>query len=46
MYNISTYQPELNVPIPITEPTVIKVLVRGYGMNDSEIAVFEFTPVD
>ena len=44
MYNTSTYQPELNVPIPITEPTVIKVLVTGYGKNDSDIAVFEFTP--
>ena len=44
MYNPSTYQPELNVPIPITEPTVIKVLVCGYGKADSGIAVFEFTP--
>jgi len=44
MYNPSTYQPELNVPIPINEPTVIKVLVTGYGKSDSEIAVFEFTP--
>jgi len=44
-YNPSTYQPELNVPIPITEPTVIKVLVCGYGKSDSEIAVFEFTPL-
>ena len=46
MYNPSTYQLELNRPIPITEPTVIKVLVRGYGKADSEIAVFEFTPVE
>jgi len=44
MYNPSTYQPELNVPIPIDEPTVIKVLVSGYGKSDSEIAVFEFNP--
>ena len=43
MYNPSTYQPELNVPIPIDGPTVIKVLVRGFGKADSEIAVFEFT---
>jgi len=42
MYNPSTYQPELNVPIPITERTVIKVLVTGYGKLDSEIAEFEF----
>jgi len=44
MYNPSTYRPELNRPIPITEPTVIKVLACGYGKADSEIAVFEFTP--
>ena len=43
MYNPSTYQPELNVPIPITEHTVIKALVCGFGKADSEIAVFEFT---
>jgi len=42
MYNPSTYQPELNVPIPITEPVTIKVLVTGYGRDDSDIAVFEF----
>ena len=42
MYNPSTYQLELNIPIPITAPTVIKVLATGYGKNDSEIAVFEF----
>lgn len=45
MYNPSTYQPELNRPIPITEPTTIKVLVTGFGKNDSEIAVFEFVPM-
>ena len=44
LYNPSTYQTELNKPIPITEPTTIKVLVTGYGRNDSEIAVFEFWP--
>ena len=42
MYNPSTFRPELNVPIPITGPTTIKVLVTGYGKVDSEIAVFEF----
>ena len=44
MYNPSTYQPELNVPIPITEHTIIKVLVTGYGKKDSEISTFEFDP--
>jgi len=44
MYNPSTYQLELNRPITITEPTTIKVLVTGFGKNDSEIAVFEFMP--
>lgn len=42
IYNISTYQPELNVPIPINEDTVIKVLVTGYGKKNSEIATFTF----
>ena len=44
MYNPSTYQLELNVPILLTEPTIIKVLVFGYGKNNSDIAEFEFTP--
>ena len=44
MYNPSTYQTELNKPIPVAEPVTIKVLVTGYGRNDSEIAVFEFWP--
>lgn len=42
MYNISTYQPELNVPITITEDTVIKVLVTGYGKKNSSIKRFTF----
>jgi len=46
MYNPSTYQPELNIPIPVTEPVTIKVLVTGYGRNDSEIAIFEFRPAE
>lgn len=44
MYNPSTYQPELNAHISITEPTVIKVVVCGFGRPDSEIATFEFLP--
>jgi len=44
VYNPSTFRPELTVPIPIIEPTTIKVLVTGFGRNDSEIAVFEFWP--
>jgi len=43
MYNPSTYQPELNVPITVTEDVVIKVLVRGYGHRDSDIAELSFT---
>ena len=43
MYNPSTYQPEVNVPIEVTEDTVIKVIVRGYGHNDSDIAELAFT---
>lgn len=42
MYNPSTYQPELNVPIPIQEDTVIKVLVSGYGKHNSDIRSFTF----
>jgi hypothetical protein len=42
MYNPSTYQPELTVPITIEKDTVIKVLVEGAGKKDSEIATFKF----
>ncbi len=42
MYNPSTYQPELNRPIPIQEDTVIKVLVSGYGKHNSAISSFSF----
>ena len=45
MYNPSTYRPELNKPITITEPTVIKAIASGYGKQDSGVAVFEFIPV-
>lgn len=42
MYNVSTYQPELNKPIMITKDTVIKVLVSGYGKKDSTIQTLKF----
>lgn len=42
MYNPSTYQPELNIPITLTEDTVIKTLVVGYGKANSEIQTHEF----
>lgn len=42
LYNISTYQPELNVPITIKKDTVIKVMVTGYGKKNSPIASFTF----
>jgi len=44
VYNPSTFRPEMTVPIPVTEPVTIKVLVTGFGKNDSEIATFEFWP--
>jgi len=43
MYNPSTYRPELNVPIPITEDTVIKVIAVGYGKRNSPVATYTFT---
>ncbi|MCL1849597.1 MAG: chitobiase/beta-hexosaminidase C-terminal domain-containing protein [Clostridiales bacterium] len=43
MYNPSTFRPEMNAPIPILRPTVIKALVVGYGKSDSDIAEFRFT---
>jgi len=46
MFNPSTFQLELNAPIPITEPTTIKVIVYGFGRSESEVAVFEFMPED
>jgi len=42
MYNPSTYQPELNAPIEITENTVIKAFAVGYGKEDSDIVTFKF----
>ena len=43
MYNPSTYRPELNVPISITEDTVIKVITVGYGKRNSPVATYTFT---
>ena len=40
LYNPSTYQPELNKPIKIERDTTIKVLVKGFGKYDSDIAEF------
>ncbi len=42
LYNPSSYRPELSRPIEINEDTVIKVLVKGFGKNDSEIAEFHY----
>jgi hypothetical protein len=42
LYNPSTYQPELNKPIRIDRDTTIKVLVRGFGKHDSDIAEFHY----
>ncbi len=42
MYNPSTYQPELNKPIPIEGNTVIKAIVTGYGRPDSQAAEFSY----
>ncbi len=43
MYNPSTYQPEVNVPITVTEDVTIRVLVRGYGKHDSDISELTFS---
>jgi len=45
LFNPSVFRPELTESIPITEPTVIKAFARGFGRDDSEIAIFEFTPI-
>ncbi|TEB08071.1 hypothetical protein Psch_01626 [Pelotomaculum schinkii] len=42
LYNPSTYQPELNKPIKIERDTTIKVLVKGFGKYDSDIAEFRY----
>jgi len=45
MYNPSTYQPELNVPIPIEEDTQIRAMASGYGREDSDAVTFFFRAV-
>jgi len=42
LYNPSTYQPELNKPIVIDKDTAVKVLVKGFGKYDSDIAEFHY----
>lgn len=42
LYNPSTHQNELNKPIIIEEDMIIKVLVKGFGKHDSEIAEFHY----
>ncbi len=43
IYNPSTYQPELTVPIEITEDVTIKAFASGYGKYDSDVAELVFT---
>jgi hypothetical protein len=40
MYNPSTYQPDLNVPITVDGDMEIRAFASGYGKADSDIAVF------
>lgn len=42
LYNPSTYQPELNKPIAPDGDVVIKVLVKGFGKYDSDVAAYHF----
>lgn len=42
LYNISAYQLELNKPIVINKDTTIKVLVKGFGKHNSDIAAFDY----
>ncbi|MEN6325448.1 MAG: FN3 associated domain-containing protein [Syntrophomonas sp.] len=42
LYNPSTYQPELNKPIVINQDTIIKVLVKGFGKYDSDVAEYHY----
>ena len=42
LYNPSTYQPELNQPIVINQDTCIKVVVKGFGKYDSDMAEYHY----
>lgn len=42
LYNPSTHQTELNQPIVIDQDTTIKVLVKGFGKYDSDIAEYHY----
>lgn len=42
MYNPSTYQPDLNLPILIHGATTIKAKAIGYGKKDSPVSVFQY----
>ncbi len=42
LYNPSTYQPELNQPIVINQDTCIKVVVKGFGKYDSDMAEYRY----
>jgi hypothetical protein len=42
LYNPSTHQTELTKPIVIEKDTTIKVLVKGFGKYDSEVAEFRY----
>jgi hypothetical protein len=42
LYNPSTYQPELNQPIVIDQDTTIKILTKGFGKYDSDIAEYHY----
>ncbi|MCL2392777.1 MAG: chitobiase/beta-hexosaminidase C-terminal domain-containing protein [Oscillospiraceae bacterium] len=45
LFNPSAFRPELTESIHITEPVIISTFARGFGKNDSDIAIFEFTPI-
>ncbi|MCL2654464.1 MAG: chitobiase/beta-hexosaminidase C-terminal domain-containing protein [Coriobacteriia bacterium] len=41
LYNPSTYQPELNKPIPVSADTTIKAIALGFGKQPSAVATFQ-----
>lgn len=48
MYNVSAsyYQPQLNVPIEITEDTTVKAIAIGTSKRNSDIVTFTYTVSD